>query len=120
MPARKRKITDAEQPLFLDSINLMDFPVNHKLPLIEILTSRYNKSARRLNLKVKLSDFDKYVNIYLKVNGEKRDMFCQVYPGIYSFNLTLLQKENILELFYTTTTSRSGTVFSFYNEGIEK
>jgi hypothetical protein len=111
MPPGRRKITDKEeqQPLFLDSINLMELPVNSSLPEVEILKTSYKKLVKNLELKVRIPDTHRLVNIYLRVNGEKKDMFYQVQPGSYTFSLSLPAGNNTLELFYTSNSSKSNT-----------
>jgi hypothetical protein len=119
MPAKRRKISEEEeqQPLFLDSINIMDLPLNGRLPKIEILKTSYNKSSNKISLKLNVPLDNRLINIYFKLNGEKRDMYYQVSPGNYTFSFVPNQDYNNIELFYTTNSARSETVFSFYKEG---
>jgi hypothetical protein len=120
MPSRKSKIKEEEQPLFLDSINVMDLPVNAKLEPLRILKTSGKKKSAEFNIKFKMPGEGRLFNIYLWVNGTKKDMFYQVYPGSYTFRGNTEQGENLFELFYSTTTFRSATVFSFLNKGLSK
>jgi hypothetical protein len=120
MPSRKRKISvPADQkPLFFDSLNVMELPVNPFLPGPEILKLKFNKRTNRCSAKVVVPDTKQHlINIYYKINGEKKDMYYQVGPGTYTFSSVLEQEYNLLEIFYTYGNSRSASVSAIYEKG---
>ena len=107
MPRQKKKISEEEnqKPFFFNSFNVPELPLNKRLPVTEILKKENKKSSFFIRFSVK--NVNGLLNIFLYVNGLKKDMLYQVKPGIHSFSFIPDQKENLVELFYTAGNSRS-------------
>ncbi len=63
--------------------------------------------------------FDFYIqrskaNVYLILNGTKKDVFYLIPSGTYVFNFYLKPGDNILELFYIVNGHKSKSVFKKY------
>lgn len=109
MPRRKIKITEEEnqKPFFFDSFNVTRLCENSRLPGINLLKKSYDKKSEIYSLKFKVPQGKGLINIYLFVNGIKKDMFYQVNPGNHSFSFFTADTENLIEIFYTRGNYRS-------------
>jgi hypothetical protein len=118
MPPGKKKITEEEQkPLFFDSIQVQNLHVSTSLPPVKITNTAANKKTGNLTLSLILENNNKLFNIFLLINGEKKDLLYQVSPGKYKFTFRPVNTENYIEVFYTYGRSKSPSVFSFYQKG---
>lgn len=113
MARPKKKITNDEnqKPLFFDSVNVTEFPAAKSLPKIKILKNK--RYSEYIFLEFMISVSTGLINIYLYVNGRKKDMIYQVEPGKYSFRFGFQESENLIELYYSRGRVRSEkTVFT--------
>lgn len=112
MARPKKKISEDEnqKPLFFNSVSINEIPVAYNLPKIKILKSKRN--SKKILLEFIISRVTGLLNIFLIVNGQKKDMLYQVIPGKYSFNFISEESENLIELYYSRGRVRSDkTVF---------
>lgn len=109
MPSRKKNNTEEENQnaVFLDSIHPEKIPVNNFLNPPQILSTSFNKKSKKYQVKFIISGGSELSNIYMRINGIKKDMIYQVPAGKYSFFFRAPLNEYFLELFYTSGSRRS-------------
>lgn len=76
-------------------------PTDLTLKPIKLISIIKRKSKNILTIKFKLEDLISLADVYLFVNGYKKDMYYSVPSGIYRFNFRELQcANNLIEIFY--------------------
>ncbi len=104
-----------EQQLFPEVYNLSTLKIDKKLPLLKLtnLKDSLKTAEDKISFNVKLNNKINYADLYLFVNGIKRDMYYQIPGGDYKFKYVKLKEgENLVELFYRIGGKRSSSVYS--------
>ena len=107
-----------QQALFPDVFELTDLKINKQLPLPQFLNidESFTTNKTNINILVEICEYNKNFDLYLFVDGIKKDMYYQVELGKHLFkNIGLKSGKNLIESFYRTGSSKSTSIFSVVN-----
>ncbi len=107
------------QALFPDIYNIINLKIDQHLPIVRLLNFNRDSSTNQHNISIKVDFPGQRMNsdLFIFVNGEKRDMYYQVQKGIYEFKkLKLKGGANEIDVFYRTGSRRSVSVTSVINK----
>lgn len=109
MPSRKRNksVEEDQKAVFFDSLHSINLPVNRFFEPLRITRISQNKKKRQISLNFRLPGEPRWYNVYLLLNGSKKDMHYQLSPGRYKFVFTPSGENDVAELYYTTGAQRS-------------
>jgi hypothetical protein len=95
---------DRFQPIFPPVILFDEIPTDISLPKLVLLNSRIENKTLSITLENNCED---YIDIYLKNNGSKIDLFYHCNKKIVTFNDIRFTEENNYEVFYLKGKRRS-------------
>lgn len=99
--------------LFPSVCEIDNVPIDKSLKPIKIIsTSPNNLLLNNQSISFELACENSNANVYLFLNGKKRDMYYSIPKGKYTFkNVLLNQDKNSIEIFYVIEGSKSPSTF---------
>ncbi len=113
------ELDETPQALFPEVYNVANLKIDTKLPILKFYNLEDSITTKNSSIKISVQVPSKIrrTDLYLFVNKKKIDMFYQVSSGKYEFkNVSLINGENLIELFYRIGNKRSSSIYSVINK----
>ncbi len=124
-PEKQSRKEDDKIPTtqFQDIFKLSNLKIDKELPSLKFNQKNNIQKTRsdKIDISVSIPKVKSNIDLYLFINGIKRDMFHRINPNKFSFrNVKLEEGKNKIELFYKLGNRKSSSIYCSINSGEEK